>query len=483
MAVTDRIGPAPGVVSAGLRSPLTPWLLACFAVCVCIGGIAGVNPEYGILAALGLMFAVVTIMDLTLGFVLFVVASFLDQLSSSGSFSGTKVIGLVLFVSWLARVATRRGRDLATFVTENPGLTYSLAAMLGWAALSYTWAASPGTALSGAGRYALDMMLVPIAYSAVQKRQHMIWVLTAFVAGAVLSGVYGFIHPTAATSGDAGRFTGANGDANGEATILAAAIPLLVCLFPLVRHSAKLKLLLAAGLLISFAGLLETLSREGLLSLGAVLVGAVVFGGRWRRKAVILLLIGVVATIGYYEVLAPASSLQRVTMNDTSGRSSLWTVAWRVIESHPLLGVGNDNFQVVENRYINQPGAIQALYIVDQPKLTHNTFLEAAADLGIVGLVTLVAVLAFAIGAAVRAAWLFERTGDVEMELMARAVVLSIVAVLVSDLFVAGGYAKYLWIPLAFGPVLLRLARSEADEQLGVEELAQRERPRRLVRA
>jgi hypothetical protein len=66
---------------------------------------------------------------------------------------------------------------------------------------------------------------------------------------------------------------------------------------------------------------------------------------------------------------------------------------------------------------------------------------------------------------------------------MSRAVVLSIVAVLVSDLFVAGGYAKYLWIPLAFGPVLLRLARVEADEELGVEEFAQSGRPRRLVRA
>ena len=80
-----------------------------------------------------------------------------------------------------------------------------------------------------------------------------------------------------------------------------------------------------------------------------MLWNAVVFGGRWRRKAVILLMVGVVVTVGYYEVLAPASSLQRVTMNDTSGRSSLWTVAWRVIESHPVIGGGIIRSQLVHH--------------------------------------------------------------------------------------------------------------------------------------
>ena len=55
-------------------------------------------------------------------------------------------------------------------------------------------------------------------------------------------------------------------------------------------------------------------------------------------------------------------------MGDTSGRSSLWTVAWRVVEAHPVLGVGNDNFILVEDRYINQPGAVQALYVVEHAR-------------------------------------------------------------------------------------------------------------------
>lgn len=445
----------------GLPSPL--WLGGLAAGCIAIGLLAGVNPQYGVLGALGLMFAIVTIQDITLGFVVFTAASFLDLTSASGSFPGTKVIGLVLFVSWLAYTGVRRGRDLGAFVSENPMLTAALVAMLGWAALSATWAASPSAALNGTQRYALNMTLLPIAFSAVRKREHIAWVLAAFVVGAVVSGVYGFIQPTSATNYDAGRLTGTIGDANGEATVLAAAIPLLISLVGVVRNSARLKLAALVGVVMLFASLVDTLSREGLLSLGAVLVGAVVFGGRWRGKAAVLLVIGVTATVGYYYVLAPATSLQRVTMSDTSGRSSLWTVAMRVVKANPVLGVGNDNFIVVENRYINQPGAIQAFYIVKAPKITHNTFLEAAADLGIPGLLFLIAVLGYAIRAAVRAAWLFERLGDRQMELMSRGVVLSLVAVLTSDMFVASSYAKYLWLPLAMGPVMQRFARRAAD--------------------
>ena len=452
MGATQRIG---GV---------SPRWLGWIAVgCIGIGVLAGVNPKYGLLGALGLMFAAITLMDITLGFLLFVIASFLDLVNTGGSLTGTKVIGLVLFVSWLARTGTRQGSDLSAFIDENPGLTAALIAMLGWAALSFAWATSPATALGGAGRYGLVMMLIPIAYSAVREREHILWVLGAFVVGALISGLYGFITPTVTTGMDAGRLTGTIGEANGEATVLAAAIPLLISLMTGIRRSARLKLAALVGVLILFASLVDTLSREGLVSLGAVMVGAVVFGGRWRSKAAILLVVGVIGTVGYFAFLAPASSVQRVTMTDTSGRSSLWTVAWRVIKTHPILGVGNDNFIVVENHYINQPGAIQALYVVNTPKLTHNTFLEAFADLGIVGLATLIAVLGFAIAAAVRAARIFERLGDVQMELMSRALVLAVIAVLTSDMFVASAYAKYLWIPLSMCPVMLRFARRAAD--------------------
>jgi O-antigen ligase len=442
------------------------WVGLVAVASIATGVLSGIKPEYGLFAAGGVTFAVIVLMDVTVGFVLFTGLSFLDVLSGSGSFSGTKVIGLVLFVSWLARVATIRGADIATFISENSALVASMAAMLGWCFLSFAWAASPGTALGGAGRYALDMTLIPIAFGAVRERRHVIWVLSAFVLGAVVSACYGFVHPVSQTAADAGRLTGLNGDANGEATVLAAAIPMLVALAGVMRDSARWKLASLVGVVILFLGLVDTLSREGLLSLAAVLVVAVIFGGRWRRRAVTLLVIGVTATVGYYAVLAPLAARKRVTMADTSGRSSIWTIAWRVIKAHPVLGVGNDNFILVEGQYVNEPGSITgANFIVDTPKLTHNAYLEALADLGVPGLLTLLAVLGFGIGSAVRAAWMFERLGDRDMDLLSRAVVLGLVAVLTSDLFVSSEYAKYLWLLLALCPVLLSLARRQANSR------------------
>jgi len=442
---------------------LSPWWLACLAlVCVGTGLLAGVDPLYGLVAAVSITFAVVVIVDLTVGVVLFTGLSFLDLLSSTGSFSGTKVIGVVLFVSWLAHIATRPWDGVRSFVASNSGLVVALVAMLGWCALSFAWAESPGTALGGAGRYALDMSLFPIMFAAVRERKHVIWVVVAFIIGAEFSCVYGFLDPA---SHAAGRQTGSFGDPNAEGTVLAAAIPLLIAIAAVIRRSARLKLVASIGVAIMFLGLVDTLSREGIVALGTAMVAAVIFGGRWRRRAVPLLVIGVVATCGYFFVLAPLTSFERVTATNTSGRSSIWAIAWRIVEDHPVLGVGNDNFILVEGAYLNQPGAIQATYIIVTPKVAHDAFLEALVDLGIPGLLTLLAVLGYCLSAGVRAARIFERSGDDQMELISRAVIWALLAVLTSNLFVSGEYAKYLWIPLALCPALLALARRTEEQE------------------
>ncbi len=441
-----------------------PWLIAsALAVCVASGVVGGIKPGYGVLVAVGILFAVAVITDVTLGFVLFTVLSFLDLFSSTGSVSVTKAIGLILFVSWLVRIAAQRGRDLAAFISEHAALVVALIAMLAWSALSFVWAYSPGTALGGAGRYLLDMMLIPIAFGALREREHVKWTLLAFVAGSFISCVYGLLVPTAQTSAQAGRLTGTVGEANGEAIVIAAAIPLLIALAATKPRSPHVKLIAMAATVVFFIGLVSTLSREGLLALGAVMVGAVVFGGRWRAWAGMLLVVGAVGTVGYFFVLAPLTARNRVTASSTTGRSSIWTVAWRVIRTHPVQGVGTDNFPLVEGRYVNQPGAItSANLIVDTPKAAHDAALEALADLGVPGLLTMVAVWGGCFALAVKAARIFERLGDREMELLSRAVVLALIAVFVGDAFAPSQYAKYLWILLAVCPVLLSLARRGA---------------------
>jgi hypothetical protein len=106
-------------------------------------------------------------------------------------------------------------------------------------------------------------------------------------------------------------------------------------------------------------------------------------------------------------------------------------------------------------------------------------YLGALAELGIPGLLTLLAVIGFALGAAVRATWIFERLGERDMELISRAVVLSLVPVFVGDFFVSGQYEKFAWLLLSLCPVLLVLARRAAAESAAASRLRSRSRATR----
>jgi O-antigen ligase len=73
--------------------------------------------------------------------------------------------------------------------------------------------------------------------------------------------------------------------------------------------------------------------------------------------------------------------------------------------------------------------------VIDDPQVAHNVYLQVLAELGIVGLALFVGLLAFSIRCALVAARRFESSGDEVMEILARALIPAVVAVLVSDLF------------------------------------------------
>lgn len=439
------------------------WLLVIGAACLLDGVLAGIDPLYGVLLAIGAGFVGLVLVDLAVGFSAFTALSFLDMLSSSGSFSGTKVIGVILVVSWLAQ-ATASSESGDSVLREHPAFVVSLLCMLGWSALSFAWAASPGTALSATMRFALDMLLIPVGFAALRRQRDVVWVLVAFVLGAVISVLYGFVHPVAATSASAGRLSGTLGDPNEEAAVLVAAIPLVFAAVTAWGGTARVRIAGGLALFVLLLGVVDTGSRGGLVALAGMMATAVLIGGRWRRRAAVMLALGAVVTVGYFFVFAPLTVRDRVTSSDTSGRTSIWAVASRVIAAHPILGVGTDNFILVEAHYINQPGLINAHYIVVLPKVAHDTYIEALTDLGVPGLLTLLAVLGTGIGSAVRAAWRFEAARDRSMELIARAVVIALAGMLTADFFVSNQYAKSLWLLLALCPVLLSMGRvAEAD--------------------
>lgn len=447
---------------ASLRERSAGWIVVSAMLASAVVGVcAGIKPVLGIEVAAVIGLALVTVSNVTAGLIMFTVLSFLEVLNGNGSTSYTKLFGLVLFGSWFAARASQRP-ELRTRLRSMtpPLLVVSAIGLIGWCAASAAWADDPGIATKATTRYLLEIILIPIVLAAIRRREHVQWFLAAFVVGAVVSTVLGVLHPVA-SGGDYGRLAGTIGDANEQAAVLVAAIPMAVALAETLRHRPGLRLLCWAAALLCLVGTLNTLSRGGLVALAVTLLAAVVFGGRWRAIAAVLLLVVAIGSVGYYVVVASPTSQHRVTMSDTSGRTAIWTVAWRIAQAHPFTGVGADNFQTSAVHYVQAPGNLTYLnFIVDQPHVAHNIYLEFLADLGIPGLVAFLGIVLAAFTAALRAARRFQRAGNTELEIVARALLLSIVAFMTADFFLSGQYSKQLWLTIAICPAVLNLSAS-----------------------
>jgi len=445
------------------RTEYAGWGALLLAMSAAVGLAAGIKPSIGVGLAVGAAFSLVTLSDVTAGLVLFTVLSFLDVLrGSGGGVSFIKVAGLLLFASWYAQRLVGTARSQAAVAGIPGNLVFCVVALATWSAISVTWAESSGVAIASTLSYVLNMLLFPIVMVAIRRREHLYWVLAAFLVGAVISTAYGFL--TFGAGLNDGRLNGGIGDANEQAAVLVAAIPMAVALGRAMTRPG-LRYLSWAGGLFCLIGVFSTLSRGGLIALGCVMVAAVVFGGRWRSRAALLLAVTILGTVTYYFAIAPLTARQRVTMSTTSGRSDIWRVGWRMVQAHPVTGVGSGNFQEAAIHYVQGIGTItNADIIVDVPHVAHNVYLELLADLGIPGLLAFVGVAAFSILAAAKAARRFEQEGDTTMELVARCQVLALVAFMSADFFLSGEFSKQLWLTFALSPAILALSRSPADE-------------------
>ena len=427
------------------------------------GLLAGSHPLMALAGAMTLAVVGIVMADLTLGLCAFTLVAFVDVIPGGPAFSVTKLIGMVLALSWLATIATRS--DLrGDFLNEHRGATFLLAAFAAWTAVSALWATDGGEAVTAASRFGLNFLLFPIVYTAVRERRHVTWLAWAFVGGALLSAAFGVAVPQPT---EEGRLAGAVGEANELASVLVAAFAVAVGLALASRRSPAIRTaaLLAAAFCV--AGVFYSLSRSGLLALMLVALMGVFAARRWRGRAAVVALVVTAIGVIWFASFATPQVRDRVTrFEGGAGRIDLWRIGWRMAEQEPLLGVGAGNFQLSSPRFLLEPGAlVRDDFVLDRPKQTHNIYLQTLAELGIPGLVMLLAIIAFSIACAARAARLFNRLGDTRLEALTWAFLVATVGVLVTDFFQSEQYSKQLWLLLAVGPALLGLACRCAERE------------------
>jgi O-antigen ligase len=449
------------MAAARAQWPLSGMLLA---LCAAVGFLAGSAPGLAIGAAVAAAFATLVAADLTVGLCVFIVVAFAERVPAAGASDLTlvKALGALLALSWLGSVATRRAGERQLF-TAHPAMTAAGALLLAWMILSISWAEDPGVAREDVMRYALNLSLLPIVYSAVRRREHVVAVLAVYVGGAVASALYAMAVVGGTGSDAYERISGVAGTANELASLLVTALFLAGALLLAMRGSPIVRALCVAAMGVCLIGLFLTLSRAGLVALAAALAAGVFVGGRRRAGVAVLIVTVGLATVGYFSFAASEQARERVTtLGSGTGRTDIWTVAWRMVDDDPLRGVGVGNFRTASIHFLLRPGSIlRDEFIVDRPQVAHNSYLQVVAELGVPGLLLFGGLLVAGLLAAWRAAVEFARQGDVFMETCARGVVLALVALLVADFFASDQLNKELWLLLGLGPALLGIARRE----------------------
>jgi putative inorganic carbon (hco3(-)) transporter len=263
------------------------------------------------------------------------------------------------------------------------------------------------------------------------------------------------------------RLAGPIGEKNRYAQVLIVVLPLCVYLAR-TETRRTLRLLAAVAGVLTLCGMMLTFSRGAAIALGVVLLAAPLVGFV-RARFVVGMLAAVVALtlvvapdyISRIDTLGAAdSALAADSTADGAvvGRATENLAALHVFARHPIFGVGPGQFfRQYSQEYANQLN----LRFLNTPRRAHNLYLEIAADTGIVGLATFMAIVTATLWGLWRVNVLWRAHHPPHAQL-AVACLLSLVAYLASGVFLQLAYHRYFFFLVALANAAIWVLRREA---------------------
>lgn len=166
---------------------------------------------------------------------------------------------------------------------------------------------------------------------------------------------------------------------------------LILVIFPLIvltlyEKNKKSKILYAILSLIVFSNIALSMSRNAWLG---VLLGSLILIITYNWKGIILLILGLGASL----TISPV----RHRLKDFSGilndpRRKMWKVALKMIKDNPIFGVGNGNYTTFYGGYVKRYPELKYGIYTEFP--SHNSYLKVQSELGILGIVFFISLLA-----------------------------------------------------------------------------------------
>jgi O-antigen ligase len=206
-------------------------------------------------------------------------------------------------------------------------------------------------------------------------------------------------------------------------------------------------------------------SRGGMIGLGASFIWLVWHSPRRLRNSVVILIL-IVPPLLYF----PHSPLRRMlhpTWGDMNGekfRPIAWKAGLRMVEHHPLMGIGLGEFKPQMDAYAD-PG-------VDFSSIAHDTYLEVAAETGIPNFVVFLAMLYFTYISFNRVRRRATDSGPPFLYLAATGMQAGFVGFLVGIFFLSAEYLKLFWLWVFLSMLLHLFLPVQLNERLNTREYA-----------
>ncbi|MPQ32110.1 O-antigen ligase family protein [Clostridium estertheticum] len=229
---------------------------------------------------------------------------------------------------------------------------------------------------------------------------------------------------------------------------------LILIIFPVVmltiyEKNKNIKGMYGIISVLLFVNIIMTYSRNAQVG---VCIGAVVLCVIYSYKLIIAF-----GGIGILTLFMP-SVLDRVRAltNDSQNESriKLWKTAIMMIKDHPILGVGNGNYISRYNEYVSKYKGLS--YNAYKRYPAHNSYLKVESELGIIGIVSFLAVLVTSL---IRVKKLFTITNDKFIKAFYMGAFASMIAFFfmnISDnLFFVPMATTYFWFLIATAESLL----------------------------
>src|SRR6267143_44407 len=267
------------------------------------------------------------------------------------------------------------------------------------AAGSYLWSLYPEGTVTQTVTYIQLFMMVWLIWQLASRDREQIRLMQAYVLGTFVSGidtVYLFIiHQESVYQ----RYAGARLDANDLGLLMALSIPFSYYL--LIQSKGMIAWVYRLQLALAGTTVLLTASRGAALASVFALAIVPLTHARLTARQRIAILLTVSLLVCGALVFVPSTSWERLStiplefsQGTFTGRTVIWTAAWELFRTHPLLGVGANAFRLTVSRILAEPIRADESGTPQAPA-AHNTFLSVLVEQGVIGFALFCALLGF----------------------------------------------------------------------------------------